>query len=123
MKCIQFTGHNNQDCLSFLGSNYDNTRNCPNVITAQGVVDLHIGELIVQDDNGEFYAATLRLPEKEVQPWVHLEATCVKAFENPGKLFPIEDEAIPRILEGVVCSQLKVVRINEKPYLVCAEKE
>lgn len=67
MECIQFTGNNNTECVSFIGSKFDDTKSYPNIITPQGVVEITVGSLIVKE-GGDIYKANIELPKKEVIP-------------------------------------------------------
>ena len=46
---IQFTGHNYRECQKYIGDNFDNTLNYPNIITSEGVMRVNPGDWIVQE--------------------------------------------------------------------------
>ena len=52
---VQFDGDNYQECKDFIGDNFDNTMNCPNIKTLEGVMTVSIGDFIIKGVKGEFY--------------------------------------------------------------------
>lgn len=55
IEAIQFTGYNNAHCQAFIGDNFDNTRNYPNIKTDRGVMRVNKGDFIIKGVEGEFY--------------------------------------------------------------------
>jgi len=49
IEAIIFSGDNMKECLDFIGDNYDNTLNYPNIITPEGVMRVNVGDYIIKE--------------------------------------------------------------------------
>lgn len=52
---VQFDGDNFKECKDFIGDNFDNTLNYPNISTLEGVMRVSVGDFIIRGVSGEFY--------------------------------------------------------------------
>jgi len=52
---ILFNGENFNECKDFIGDQFDNTLNYPNVRTKEGVMRVSDGDYILKGIHGEFY--------------------------------------------------------------------
>lgn len=55
INAVQFNGDNFKECKAFIGENFDNTLNYPNIKTLEGVMRVSVGDFIIEGVNGEFY--------------------------------------------------------------------
>jgi len=54
-EAVQFNGENFKECKDFIGDNFDNTLNYPNIKTLEGVMRVDVGDWIIKGLSGEFY--------------------------------------------------------------------
>jgi hypothetical protein len=55
IQALQFTGDNYKECKAFIGDNYDNTLDYPNIKTLEGTMAVDRCDYIIKGVNGEFY--------------------------------------------------------------------
>jgi hypothetical protein len=55
ISALLFNGSNHDECKAFIGDNYDNTLNYPNIKTLEGVMSVSKGDYIIKGIGGEFY--------------------------------------------------------------------
>jgi len=68
IEAVQYTGENNKECLKFIGNNYDNTLDYPNIKTLEGTMRVDVGDWIIRDVNGEHYPCKTDIFEKTYDP-------------------------------------------------------
>lgn len=52
---MEYTGENPSACQQFIGPNFDNTLNYPNIKTLEGTMAVSKGDFIIRGVAGEFY--------------------------------------------------------------------
>ena len=55
---IIFNGKNGDECMDFIGDNFDTTLSYPNIITSEGVMMVSVGDYIIKepfDKKRKFY--------------------------------------------------------------------
>jgi hypothetical protein len=55
VEALRFNGDNFKECKNFIGDNYDNTLNFPNIKTLEGTMAVNTGDWIIKGVKGEFY--------------------------------------------------------------------
>lgn len=55
IEAIVFNGDNFKECEEFIGGNYDNTLNYPNITTLEGTMRVDKGDYIIRGVKGEHY--------------------------------------------------------------------
>ena len=49
IEALEFNGDNFVQCKEFIGSNFDNTLNYPNIITSEGTMRVSVGDYIIKE--------------------------------------------------------------------------
>jgi hypothetical protein len=55
IEAIQFNGNNFEECKKFIGNNFDNSLNYPNIKTLEGTMEVSVNDYIIKGIQGEFY--------------------------------------------------------------------
>lgn len=55
IEALKFDCENFIACKNFIGNNYDNSLNYPNIKTLEGIMRVSDGDYIIKGVNGEFY--------------------------------------------------------------------
>jgi len=68
IEAINFDGSNYNECKTFIGDNFDNTLNYPNIKTLEGVMRVNEGDWIIKGVKGEFYPCKPDIFEMTYEP-------------------------------------------------------
>ncbi len=55
IEAVEWTGDNYKECSDFIGDNFNNTLNYPNIKTLEGDMRVSKGDYIIKGIKGEFY--------------------------------------------------------------------
>lgn len=68
IEAVQYDGDNSQECLAFIGCNYGDTLNYPNIVTLEGNMRISKGDWIIKGIKGEFYHCKPNIFEDTYEP-------------------------------------------------------